>query len=212
MTNSVPGLGWPEDEVPTADPAGVRTTVDADADAWLAQVARSRQDSGMSDYGMVGRTGALPDRYARRASRMGLGWPGRAAKEGPRTGRAAAPRSQGAQPAEGEQQPQHGGEVGLGSSSAAEAAAEPVPERVRRALASVSRETHERFAGPQASTSASRSEAEGTGRDEGWRGSGGAETEGSLEGGQLGESEDQVAFPAVPDASADTPIDWPRIQ
>jgi len=48
-------------------------------------------------------------------------------------------------------------------------AAEPVPERVRQALASVSRETH------------------------------------GLAG-QRGESEDQVTFPAAPDASADTPI------
>jgi len=64
---------------------------------------------------------------------------------------------------------------------------------VRRALASVSRETH-------GLTDA--------GRDRPAPAEGGrAAPDGSrTENGQLGESEDQVAFPAVPDASADTPI------
>ncbi len=53
----------------------------------------------------------------------------------------------------------------------------------------------------------SRNETEEVNRDADDRGSGLAATDGSLtESGQVGESEDQVAFPAVPDAAADTPI------
>jgi chromosome partitioning protein len=53
----------------------------------------------------------------------------------------------------------------------------------------------------------SRDETEEVNRDADDRGSGLAATDGSLtESGQVGESEDQVAFPAVPDAAADTPI------
>src|SRR5215469_590298 len=185
MTNSVPGLGWPEDAVPTADPAAVRTPTDADADEWLAEVAGG---PGIGGYGPLDRMGPLPGRYARRASRLGLGWPGgprevaddaRAAAASPESGSveqaagdadvADAGRSgHQDQRGQGEQLGRPGAEVGLGSNSAMEAA-EPVPERVRQALASVSRDTH------------------------------------GLAG-QRGESEDQVTFPAAPDASADTPI------
>jgi chromosome partitioning protein len=55
--------------------------------------------------------------------------------------------------------------------------------------------------------SGSRDEIDEVSRDAGRRNSGRAATAGSLtETGQRGESEDQVAFRAVPDASADTPI------
>jgi chromosome partitioning protein len=53
----------------------------------------------------------------------------------------------------------------------------------------------------------SRDETDKVNRDADDRGSGRAAIDVSLtESGQLGESEDQVAFPAVPDAAADTPI------
>src|SRR5580692_8656367 len=93
MTDSVPGLGWPEDAIPPAgeDQPGIHApmdadAVDADADAWLAEVARSREYTGVTDYRVVGRTGGLPERYARRASRMGLGWPGDVAGSALETG------------------------------------------------------------------------------------------------------------------------------
>jgi chromosome partitioning protein len=83
-------------------------------------------------------------------------------------------------------------------------AAEAVPDRVRRALAAVSRETHG-LVSSRSSTPAARGEHAEAGA--GQRTSGRAEADGSLtEGGQEVESEDLVAFPAVPDASADTPI------
>jgi chromosome partitioning protein len=205
MTNSVPGLGWPEDAVPTADPGSVRTAVEADADDWLAEVTRSRGDSGIRGYDGISRIGQLPDRYARRAKRMGLGWPA-SAPENADAGPAPAPPPHSTQsanagairevpqasgrPGEREQPSGPDGGVGLGSSSAMEAT-EPVPNRVRQALASVSRETHE---------------LGDSGASAGRRGSGSAPGGSLTEGGQLTESEDQVAFPAVPDASADTPI------
>jgi chromosome partitioning protein len=192
MTNSAPGLGWPEDEVHTADPASARTAADADADAWLAEVAQGREATGTGDYGIGSQTGTIPDRYARRASRMGVGWPG--ASAGPQD--RSLERGQHGQP---------DATVGLGSDSGKQAS-EPVPDRVRQALASVSRETSG-LSGSKASTSRSRDEAEDVDLDAGGRNSGRASTDGSLtQSGQLGESEDQVAFPAVPDAAADTPI------
>jgi chromosome partitioning protein len=81
--------------------------------------------------------------------------------------------------------------------------AEPVPDRVRQALAAVSRETH-RLAEPDTSSD-SRHGADDADPSAGP--SGRADRDSSLpEGGQAGESEDQVGFRAVPDASADTPI------
>jgi len=211
MTNSVPGLGWPEDAVPPEGRPGTGPDIDEDADTWLAEVARSREDTGTAGYRSIQGTRPLPDRYARRAARMGLGWPGgfgkaKGSTKGPppdglpldesatganqvdasSTG-SADDGGEGAQPAP------PGREVGLGSNSGMEAA-EPVPERVRRALAGVSRETHG-LVEPQARPSVPAADEVGP------------EAGGSLaDGGQLGESEDQVAFPAVPDASADTPI------
>ncbi len=102
-------------------------------------------------------------------------------------------------------------EVGLGSGSGMETGSatetvERVPERVRQALAAVSRETHG-LAEPHPGLDVPRRRADEVGRESGQIGSGRVGTDGSLaEGGPVGESEDQVAFPAVPDASADTPI------
>ena len=200
MTTPGQGLGWPDDAVPTADSAGARTPTAADADAWLAEVAENAEDAVISDYGLVGRVGALPDRYARRARRLGLGWPRGAGKD---------------LPGEGIQQQRPDSEVALGSGLGTDVTethatetdtVEAVPDRVRRALASVSRETH-RLRSPTPETSAQRGEQAEVGRGAGGRSSERAESDGSLtESGQQVESEDQVAFPAVPDASADTPI------
>jgi chromosome partitioning protein len=192
MTSSVPGLGWPEDEVHTADPAVVADAADADADAWLTEIAQSPEAAGIGDHGAAAQLGEPPGRYPRRARRMGVGWPGASAAGQDRPG----------------ERDQHGGpdtEVGLGSDSG-KRASDGAPSRVRQALASVSRETSG-LAGSQPSLSGSRDAAGGVDRDSDRRSSGRAATDGSLtESGQLGESEDQVAFPAVPDASADTPI------
>jgi chromosome partitioning protein len=164
MTNSVPGLGWPEDAAASLAAAGDRASGDADSAAWLQELAGNVENPEMAGYaaGAVGpATGALPDRYARRAARMGLGWPAGSQHE-----HSAAVQ------------------VGLGSSSAAEAVV-PAPERVRQALAWVSRET----GGGQTAT-----------------GTGSPAQDSLAEGWQASESEEPVAIPAVPDASADTPI------
>jgi chromosome partitioning protein len=198
MTDSVPGLGWPEDSKPPASddqpaihaPADA-AAIDADADAWLAEVARSREYTGVTDHKAVGRTGGLPERYARRASRMGLGWPG---DPGPSVDAASAVNA--AAPVNTA--------FPVNTASLANTG-EPAPERVRQALASVSRETHG-LVDPHAGPAGRIDEADEVRQDAGL-GSGSADTDGSLaDGGQVSESEDQVAFPAVPDASADTPI------
>ena len=70
-------------------------------------------------------SGGLPDRYARRAARMGLGWPA------------------GNAPVESGNPPLSPPEDRLGSKSIveADAGAAPAPARIRQALATVSRET-----------------------------------------------------------------------
>jgi chromosome partitioning protein len=246
MTSSVPGLGWPEDAVPPADDslaaredlaADAVEAAEADTDSWLVDVAAYAEDGGTRSYAVSGTESEIPDRYARRTRRMGIGWPGGA-------GRAAAPRARMARHAEeerssfeqkygeGNQPARRDTEGGLGSSSAAQTTSgvetglamagsamdssvedtsvadggEPAPKRLRQALASVSRETHD-LGGPDAGAAGSREAAQGAARDQGQSEASRAETLGSLaEGGQVSESEDQVAFPAVPDASADTPI------
>lgn len=202
MTHSVPGLGWPEDAA-APDPADVRTPADAETDAWLAMLAR-QEDGRKTAYGAVEPTGVLPDRYARRADRLGLGWPGRSVPAGGDSGREReGGRGRPHQGGEGEQEGRPDAEVGLGSDSAMDTV-EPVPDRIRQALSSVSRETH-RLAEADTSAAESLRGAEDAGPDAGP--SGRLESEGSLaETGQRGESEDHVAFSAVSDATADTPI------
>src|SRR5271165_2455167 len=125
-----------------------QTAVEADADAWLTQIAGAVPEDGVRRrYEAIARSGELPERYARRASRMGLGWPG-GSKVGSRVVQALRPGYP-HQPGEGEEQRLPSVEVGLGASSDAKAA-EPVPERVRQALASVSRETNRLVGSPAA--------------------------------------------------------------
>ena len=260
MTYSVPGLGWPEDattspgsaddlsrsdaEIPIDADARDTEARDAEAEAWL------RQLSGGAEVPRAGfrenapttvTTGALPDRYARRAARIGLGWPrersstgngptgdiGDIGDAGAAVGRSGETEVSGADvraPQDSEDagparaaasQPMGTGasndnpdgadvEAGLGSSSAPQRS-EPTPARVRQALAAVSRETGRLTRpAPIPDSAASGSAVPGSAVP------GSAVPESavpeSAEGWQTIESEESVAIPAVPDASADTPI------
>jgi chromosome partitioning protein len=192
MTNSVPGLGWPEEpSAETTMPLGADLLGSAELPESGGQLARAShavpvtQTSGAEPIlepfaGKVNfspETGVLPGRYARRAARVGVGWPVGVGEspEGADTGRADSGRAA-----------ELGGEIGLGSGSAAalrRAAGEPPPARVRNALAAVSRETGT-AAGVPATKPAYRDRS-------------------LTAGGPTGESEDQVS---IHEASADTPI------
>ena len=257
MTYSVPGLGWPEDattspgsaddlsrsdaEIPIDADARDTEARDAEAEAWL------RQLSGGAEVPRAGfrenapttvTTGALPDRYARRAARIGLGWPrersstgngptGDIGDAGTAVGRSGETEVSGADvrapqdsadagPARAAaSQPMGTGasndnpdgadvEAGLGSSSAPQRS-EPTPARVRQALAAVSRETGRLTRPAPIPDSAASGSAVPGSAVPGSAVPGSAVPE-SAEGWQTIESEESVAIPAVPDASADTPI------
>ena len=178
MTNSVPGLGWPE-EPPTepmllksAEPTEGAAEQGPGASGVVLQTGSGepvlQAFAGKVEFGTS--AGALPGRYARRAARVGIGWPG-SAEEAPIAGETAHAADQ-------------GGQVGLGSGSAASLrgdASEAPPARVRTALAAVSRETeNEAVAAKRAYDQSSLTTSE-----------------------RAGESEDQVS---IHEASADTPI------
>jgi chromosome partitioning protein len=192
MTHSVPGLGWPEDAGMSPDPDDRASYVDSEA--WLRELANQTRSPGITGYGADAgavTTGALPDRYARRAARMGLGWPGGGDDdEGSAGGREARFTARSRHPHRAEV------EVGLGSSSAVRAN-ESVPGRVRQALAGVSRETPGGGAGPAGAAAHGRGQAHAEDVEQ---------ASSSAESWQISESEESVAIPAVPDASADTPI------
>jgi chromosome partitioning protein len=196
MTNSGPGLGWPEDAAPQAG--------SPDPVAWAYQAVSTHTPDKPVDSSLPTRT-ALPDRYARRAARVGIGWPGGSADAPDGT----AERAQRSHPTSGES----GGadsnlayrvsEPALGSDEAVESDAalgwgsddDAAPFRVRQALAHVSRETVSGPADPARGPrpgATSDSPAHGAGA-----GSGGA---------PASESEEKVVLPAMPQASADTPI------
>jgi chromosome partitioning protein len=179
MTNSVPGLGWPEE--PPTEPMLLKSAEATEAAAEprpggpggaLSQIGSGepvlQAFAGKVDFDTV--AGVLPDRYARRAARVGVGWPGTAA-EASIAGETAHAADQ-------------ADEVGLGSGSAGSLrhdASEAPPARLRNALAAVSRETENR------AVAAKR-----------------AYDQGSLTTSErAGESEDQVS---IHEASADTPI------
>jgi chromosome partitioning protein len=144
MTSSVPGLGWPEEAAAESGLADHDASEDPVADAWLAELARSVANPATSRYVEDQATGGLPDRYARRADRMGLGWPTVSTAEratgsqSPRPGSAASTSTDPAAHSDHPAGPL--AEIGLGSVSAL-AAEETAPERLRQTLASVSRET-----------------------------------------------------------------------
>ena len=231
MTYSVPGLGWPEDVTTTPGPADDLVRADADTDAWLRHLAGGAEVPGTGPRerrppSVV--TGSLPDRYARRAARIGLGWPsGETADAGPTAGHPGGAEPSSAQ-ARGPRGPEGAGrsrpaasrpagagaskdnpdradlEGGLGSSSVPQGS-EPTPARVRQALAAVSRETGRLAPDPAVPpgavsqtvmrpTAVPDSEVSDSAVPE------------PADGWQASESEESVAIPAVPDASADTPI------
>jgi chromosome partitioning protein len=176
MTNSVPGLGWPEE--PPTEPMLLKSAelTEGSAEPGLGGAVPQtgggepvlQAFAGKVEFGTV--AGELPDRYARRAARVGIGWPGSAAE--------ASMAEETAHAAD------QAGQVGLGSGSAASLkgdAREAPPDRVRKALAAVSRETeNEAVAAKRAYDRSSLATSE-----------------------RAGESEDQVS---IHEASADTPI------
>ena len=165
MTYSVPGLGWPEDVTKPGEPADDLVSADAETDAWLRHLAGGADVPGTGPREHAPPTvvtGSLPHRYARRAARIGLGWPsGETADAGPTGGGPGEPELSSAR---GPRGPEGAGrsrpaasrrvgagaskdnpdradvQGGLGSSSAPQSS-EPTPARVRQALAGVSRET-----------------------------------------------------------------------
>lgn len=197
MNNSVPGLGWPEE--PPAGPEQpespeLRETADLPESHELpesfdgpdmgspagAEFSANRAEpilqpfAGKVEFAPV--AGVLPGRYARRAARVGVGWPSGAEESVQQEDRVEA-----AHPGD------LAGEVGLGSGSAAAAVSQAgsgpqPPGPVRNAPAAVSRET-ETVGAPAAER---------------------VYHESSLAAGErTGESEDQVSIHEV---SADTPI------
>jgi chromosome partitioning protein len=179
MTNSVPGLGWPEE--PPTEPMLLTSVESAEgggepgrggAGGAVSQTGSGepvlQAFAGKVEFGEV--AGVLPGRYARRAARVGVGWPGSAA-EASIAGETADAADQ-------------AGQVGLGSGSATSLrsdASEAPPARVRKALAAVSRETENgAVAAKRAYDQSSQTTSE-----------------------RAGGSEDQVS---IHEASADTPI------
>ena len=126
MTNSVPGLGWPEE--PSASPEPPKSSEPGEkGDLPPTGKPVLHQFAGKVDFGPV--AGALPGRYARRAARVGIGWPGGGESH---TEAGTSPAAELTR------------EIGPGSGSAAPSGGEvsrPTPARVRNALAAVSRET-----------------------------------------------------------------------
>ena len=210
MTNSAPGLGWPEDAAAPSGPDqpadGTGTSGLAGSDeAWpdVPGMSRDARSGGFAPVTAARASGGLPGRYARRAARLGLGWPA------------------GSAPAESGHPPLPPPEDRLGSKSGVEAdlPAAPAVARIRQALASVSRETAaESSTGSETTAPAPGAGAaglvagaaglHGTGRIPGAGELHGAGHDDSLAGagGRVSESEDPVVIPAVPEASADTPI------
>jgi chromosome partitioning protein len=205
MTNSVPGLGWPEEGSASAVPGGGDALGGRDREPEMPPVHRPAEPVLQAFAGKVefeSEYGGLPGRYARRAARVGIGWPrdraggSGAGAAGDRAGDGQVGSGQAGKRASANQggDNRDGGDVaasgGLGSTSADEygGPVQPPPIRVRQALAAVSRETT--LSGSAAGDRAV---------------AGGSDDEGlpAGAGGRTGESEDLVS---IPEASADTPI------
>ena len=182
MTNSAPGLGWPDR--PRADP-------DAGSDERPGGLGVPYDGPAAAEYAAMSHS-SIPDRYARRAVRIGLGWP------------------------LGGSEPGHATSLHpLGSVSAAmpdEAGA--TPSRVRRALADVSHETTRPVRQPVGAGGAANSAVPDAlppgsfaSESPGGLGHGVAAAGGARFGERTGESEENVGIPAMSGASAaDTPI------
>ena len=207
MSNSGPGLGWPDERPRGGGNPAAGVVAGRSAEPVLEPFAG---DLRFSD----GSTG-LPERVARSAARMGLGWPrGRHASQGAGAARSARPGgrpdSYGAEAARADRgSADHGGaegcesgeaddgtaRSGLGSEIAIDdALASEAPVRLRQALAGVSRETP---ASPQEDAHPAQEPGAGTGQ-----------SDRRASAGRLGtsESEDLVSIPAVAGVAGDTPI------
>jgi len=185
MTNSVPGLGWPEEpspspEAPTSSEPGENGELPVGGGGPTAGVGGGplaptigaapvlHQFAGKVNFGPT--PGVLPGRYARRAARVGVGWPGSGESPAETDTSDAADLTR---------------ESALGSGPAAPSSGEaggPPPARVRKALAAVSRETETQGAPAR---------------------KGSYDDRALVAGERAGEGEDQVS---IHEASADTPI------
>jgi chromosome partitioning protein len=201
MTTSVQGLGWPEEpSAVTAEPdpgsaVGGRNSATEVPAEHSPQEPVLQPFAGAVDFASSG--GGLPGRYARRAARVGIGWPADR-PEGSRGG-AGGTRADTDLDADRGADNADGADVvavsGLGSGSADEygGAEGPPPIRVRQALAAVSRETMTGGGRAGDGTVGDRAAARGS-DNEGLR---------AGAGNRIAESEDLVS---IPEASADTPI------
>ena len=200
MTNSAPGLGWPEEASAWPDTAASENRHDYGGPATDSYLSGKPADPLLPQ-------GALPDRYARRAARIGVGWPGGGGTDRLTVAGEDEPRAEAIAkvPGPGADQGDFatGTPLGSGDATQADQDGDEAPPRVRKALAHVSRETRPDSAMPDQARGPGPGEV-GNGLLHGVSGefdrpSGGA-------GELTGESEDMVVIPAVPEASADTPI------
>ncbi len=182
MTNSAPGLGWPEGPATGAD--------DDPAELAGRAAAAERHRMAATERAAVA-PGRIPDRYARRAVRIGIGWP---------LGRSGA----------------GDGSPGLNSTLAAtpDTGLAETPARIRQALERVSRSEG---TGPAAQDDVTDwSATRGLpGWDAGVGGSGTGQLRETADwplantadfAGRIGESEENVVIPAMSGATSDTPI------
>ncbi len=198
MTNSAPGLGWPDSPRTGAQARSADCHGPAEAVSSVSAVRVAEAEPTPLPPGRV------PDRHPTRAVRIGLGWPFGRAEPGHQTGK-----------------------HGLGSVSATTPdrhVSAPAPDRIRQGLAHVSRETG--TPGPASAAgdagfwrdgtvasvgaaAGAPASAAGSGRD------GRGEVPGGLDWASAGtarfgertrESEENVVIPAMSDGSADTPI------
>jgi chromosome partitioning protein len=193
---SGPGLGWPEEAEPvsrageSARPASPVSTP-ADGLGWPRSVANG------SEGPVVGHPGTrrAPESWAEYVARPSAGGGGAARDEAPSgAGGRWPPVGHAAAGPEGQGQPE--GMPELGRLDEKDDSCEPAPERVRQALAAVSRETPAAGIAEEAERNAAA----------GVRADASADSVGGAEDASAGESEVQVASPAMPDAVADTPI------
>ncbi len=215
---SGPGLGWPEEGRPAGRAvasAGPAKSVGSGPDGlgWPGP-AEGTGDAAANGGALTaaGRRESWAEYVARSAARAGGAAPVTATA--PPTG--GLPPDSADHPFRGEQA--RGAPPGVGGSDEADSSWRPPPERVRQALAAVSRETRsagmaetERRSAETPPPLASQAEAGTAGEwaptgPAGVRAGAGPDSVGGAEDVNAGESEVQVAIPAVPNAVADTPI------
>jgi chromosome partitioning protein len=214
--DSGPGLGWPEEGRPvggaeTAESGSGVAGAGETGLGWPGGIANgARVDGAGGGSATPARAPESWPQYLARSAEPSAGAVGPSA--GPAAGVPAG--SAGHRPPE---EVPADGAADLGGAGEAEGPWEPAPERVRQALASVSRETVEAglvqpgdrsLDGPAASDghAADAAGEDGPNPQAGVRARAGPDSVGGAEDASSGESEVQVAIPAVPNAVADTPI------